>query len=214
MKIEKDGLSQQPQKILDSILNGEENCPSCLEFLPEKATECPSCGILLSNFKRVSLEKRVKISTPTLGHLSSYQCVDLENRWAKVMASYSQREVHDQFLQFCYQLRALSYVVFKYSQLLKIDPSDDVAEYMLKRTRILAEQTHATDTDELLTDYLWSSGVLRLFGYTLYLTILVGLMIDACVVTHVLDLRYLVFGTALIASGLVAQQLIRRVYRY
>ena len=213
MKLGQDGLSQQPQITREMLLPKVENCPSCLEFLPENATECASCGILLSNFKRVSLEKRIKITIPALMHLNSYECEALEREWDKVLASYSSREVHDRFLNYCYQRRALPYVVHQYQQLLAKDVSDDLAEFMMKRARVLGENTVTPETDESRDDYLWNPSILRTFKYILYFMFFVGIFYIVFTIGRGFEAVQTIFAALLMGTSIGTLRILRRQYK-
>lgn len=183
MKIMEDKLTQSGLPLPNALDNTEEHCPSCLEVLPARAVECSFCHIVISHFKRASLEARLKTTVPGLSHLSAIACEELEQAWRKTEALYADSETHHHFLHICYRHKALSYAVKKYNELLEKNPMDDVAEVMRKRAVVLAQSTvpDKPSAAAVSASELEFSGnqqhIMRYFNYVMTLSLVSGVVI-------------------------------------
>lgn len=117
-----------------------EHCPSCYETLKPQAIECDSCGVVLSHFQKVAIEKRLKLTIGGLSHLTSSECMELEKAWQKIEAVYYDSSLHDQFLHLCLRLKSLPYAVKKYQDRLGKDSLDEIAATMRTRASLLVSE--------------------------------------------------------------------------
>lgn len=165
-----DNLLQKPMPVSQLVM---EHCPSCYETLKAGATDCTSCGIVLSHFYRVATEKRLKLTIGGLYHLTSTECVEIETAWSKVENFYYDSNLHSQFLYLCFRLKSLPYAVKKYNDRLLKDSLDDIASTMKLRAMTLASESlpgKAIESDWMPT----------LLTRTLLRTMIVMLVIGVC----------------------------------
>lgn len=181
MKITEDRLSQTTL----SALISEENCPSCLQSVPLRAVECPSCNVVIESFKRVALERRMKATIPGLTHLTSQECEELDYAWRKVEGLYIDTEMHHQFLHLCYQFKSLSYAVKKYSERLERSHLDETADIMRRRALVLVHESiplhmsaasaPTAEQKDVMSEV--QRGFLRFFNYIMATSLLCGVFI-------------------------------------
>jgi hypothetical protein len=176
MKITEDRLSQN----VLGLLSEHENCPSCLEFIPPQAKECPSCNVVIEQFNRAALERRTKIMIPGLAHLSARQCEELDQAWRKVEALYIDTEIHHQFLHMCYRLKSVPFAVKKYTERLERNYLDETADMMRKSAVVLLQETLTTRAPAVLERPVVPEahrGFLRLFNYVMGMSLVGGVVI-------------------------------------
>jgi hypothetical protein len=225
MKFTEDRLSQnvlaskshlQRDLLNDSVLESlisHENCPSCLEFLPVEAAECPSCNIVVAQFNRMALERRTKVTIAGLTHLTSVQCEDLDKAWRKVESVYHDSEIHHQFLHLCYQFKAVPYAVKKYSERLEKSYLDDTADMMRKSAVVLLQESLVVRPAAVL-DRPAIPGVersfLRLFNYVMGMSLIGGVVI--LLVSGLTQSKLFFFGLGmfLILSSIMTLLFVRR----
>lgn len=150
-----------------------DHCPSCYETLKAGATDCSSCGIVLSHFHKVSTEKRLKLTIGGLYHLTSNECVEIESAWSKVESFYYDSNLHSQFLYLCFRLKSLPYAVKKYNDRLLEDSLDDIASTMKMRAMTLASESLPAKS----IDSGWGPSILML---ALVRTMMVVLVMGVC----------------------------------
>ncbi len=155
-----------------SFLDDVECCPACLVPLSGPYDDCSSCGVVISQFKRVSLEKRLKLTVAGLYHLSSFDCETLEASWQRVEAVYYDSEAHNQFIHLCYKFKSLPYAAKKYSERLAKNPQDDIADTMKKRVLVLSQEFLPQSTTKTLPESAMTRSLMKVFN-----VILVGAMI-------------------------------------
>lgn len=130
-----DSLLQDPSSLV------MDYCPSCYETLKEGASDCSSCGVVISHFQRMATEKKIKLTIGGLYHLTSAECMELESTWAQLEAVYYDSRLHSQFLFLCFKLKSLPYAVKKYNDRLLNDSLDDIALTMKNRAMMLASES-------------------------------------------------------------------------
>ena len=176
-----DKLSQNAFPLNENLT--EEHCPSCLETLPARASECPSCHVVIAHFKRLSVEARMKTTVPALSHLTTNQCEELDLAWRKAEAFYIDSEIHHQFLHICYRHKALSFAVKKYTELLEKNYMDEIADVMRRRAVVLAQSTFPekpSAADTKASEIQWASSeqyFMRYFNYAMGLCLVSGIFI-------------------------------------
>lgn len=189
----------------------DEHCPSCLESLPLKVTECPACGIVLANFKRVSLEKKMKATVPGIHHLSSHVCEELNTAWKKLEAVYRDTELHHQFIHLCYKHRALPFAIKMYSDRLLEEPSDEVADLMRKRVLVLAQESLPTRVKNHKPQYEdHSLMIMRLFQLVFSVGCVIGLFFMMSSFFLGDTLYYFGLGVFILLSCLLSMFFIRK----
>lgn len=123
-------------------------CPSCLMEREAKATECPSCGIVFSQYYRWSKEKRTKLTISGIYHLNVSEIEALETGWKNVEMMYWDQQVHDKFLHMCLRLKSLPFAAHAYTERLKIFNDDDIAYLQLQKIVSLSRDWFGMETPE------------------------------------------------------------------
>jgi len=177
MKFTEDKLSQNVSQKQLSFQQDVEACPSCLEPLDPGQSDCSSCGVVISQFKRVSLEKRLKLTVAGLYHLSSYDCEMLEAAWHKVETLYYDSESHNQFIHLCYKYKSLPFAIKKYTDRLALTPHDDIADTMRKRVLVLSQEFMPQAVTKTLPASVVSKSIFRLFNSILVFAMVAGVFI-------------------------------------
>ena len=177
MKSTEDKLSQNFRPKQMTLGEDIVSCPSCLEVLEEGRDDCFSCGIVISQFKRVALEKRLKLTVGGLYHLTSFDCEALEAAWAKVEAVYYDTESHNQFIHLCYRFKSLPFAAKRYSERLAANPQDDTADLMRKRVMVLSQESLPEAATRTLPRSPITASLMRFFSATLVMGIIGGVVV-------------------------------------
>jgi len=195
-------------------LDEDVSCPSCLAILNGEPEECTSCGVVISHFKRVSLEKRLKLTVAGLYHLSSFDCEALETAWQKVEAAYYDTEVHNQFIHLCYRFKSLPYAVKKYAQRVAVDPLDDIADMMKKRVLILAQESLPEAQTKELPPTMITRSLMRFFTAILSFSLIGGvfMLLISALTQH--KLYFFGLGLFIVVSSLLSLLFMRRQFSH
>jgi len=200
------------QSIDDLVL---DHCPSCYQTLKPKAVECMSCGIVLENYRRSHIEKKLKHTIGGLYHLTSEECIQLEKTWAKIETVYYDQNLHNQFLHACLRLKSLPYAVKKYQGRLNRDSLDEIASIMKNRAMLLASESLPTTAAKGET---WAPPIL---AQALLRTLIVVLIVGTCAgsvlmlisALTVQKLFFFALGSFLTASCLLSAMSLLRIQR-
>ncbi len=115
----------------DASARGEtEPCPKCAKPVALGASECGSCGVMISKARDVAAaggEPRLPAATPML-----------ESLWKKVIADYGDPALHAEFVRLAEKERALPYAAAQYAQMLKLMPTDEVTQSKVREVQALA----------------------------------------------------------------------------
>lgn len=178
MKFTEDKQSQNFRPKQMSFAMETVSCPSCLDVLLDpKRDDCPSCGIVISQFKRVSLEKRLKLTVGGLYHLSSFDCEALEAAWRRVEIAYYDSESHNQFIHMCYRLKSLPYAAKKYTERMEMIPDDETADVMRKRVLLLSQESLPGSVTKTLPATAVTASLMRIFNAILVMGMIGGLVV-------------------------------------
>lgn len=211
MKFTEDKQFQNlPQKQL-GFQDGLAGCPSCLEPLVENRDDCPSCGVVVAQFKRVSLEKRLKLTVAGLYHLSSFDCEALEQAWLRVEAVYFDTESHNQFIHMCYKFKSLPYAAKKYMERLAVNPQDDIADIMRKRVLVLSQEfvPSMTSAKSLPTPVVTRS-LMRMFNAILVFAMIAGVFIVLISALTTSKMYFFGLGLFIVVSSLMSLLFMKR----
>jgi hypothetical protein len=179
-------------------------CPACLEPLSGGRDDCPSCGIVISQFKRVSLEKRLKLTVAGLYHLSSFDCEALEAAWHKVELMYYDTESHNQFIHMCYKFKSLPYAAKKYVERLALDPNDDIADLMRKRILMLSQEFMPAQATKTLPPSVVTKSLMKLFNTILIFAMIAGVFIVLISALTASKMYFFGLGLFIILSSLMS----------
>ncbi|MES2965758.1 MAG: hypothetical protein V4760_17890 [Bdellovibrionota bacterium] len=120
-------------------------CPKCGSRNDARASECTSCGILISRF-RPGEEAKVVVEIEMAGKL------ELVTLWDEVAADYRNMTRHEAFIRACYDASCLAFASQKYARVLAGAPEEEIARAMRKRIIGLASAKFETgSTDEMKT---------------------------------------------------------------
>ena len=109
------------------------NCPACGKEMVAGHSECFSCGVIVNRFKSVQTLRSAKEAVGGIDHLSQEEFRRLDRNWKKVIVNYHDQNSHKEFIQLCYEHRALPFAVHHYSGMLEIDKDDDIAFTMRRQ---------------------------------------------------------------------------------
>lgn len=212
MNFMEDKLSQKNRSTLTETKQAfdVDYCPSCLTPVSESAVECSSCNVIISQFKRVSFEKRLKMTIGGLYHLTSYDCEELEKAWTKVESAFYDTEIHHQFMHMCYKMRSLPFAVKKYSDRLETNPGDDVADVMRRRVMLLAQESLPAAEMKVLPPSLTTASLMRLFTAMLGMGTLSGVLLLFIAAFTSSKMYYFGLGMFLIVSTIMSLLMMRR----
>ncbi|MCB0413017.1 MAG: hypothetical protein KDD50_01705 [Bdellovibrionales bacterium] len=102
-------------------------CPKCDTKYVVGQPECFRCGLILS--KSTAQERGTLISaTP-----------ELKQDWLKLITNFTNIELHNGFIERALKEKNLKYAAYRYGQLKKITPDDDITQEMLDRITKLTE---------------------------------------------------------------------------
>jgi hypothetical protein len=181
-----------------------DGCPACLEPLSADRDDCPSCGVVISQFKRVSLEKRLKLTVAGLYHLSSFDCEALEAAWHKVELLYYDTESHNQFIHMCYKYKSLPYAAKKYVERLALDPTDDIADLMRKRVLMLSQEFMPTQASKTVPESVVTKSLFKLFNTILIFAMIAGVFIVLVSALTASKMYFFGLGLFIILSSLMS----------
>ena len=108
-----------PEKVVNIEPEVEQKpfqCPKCEEPYAGGETQCGSCGIIFDKFEEVKEKRKEPPATR-----------ELKERWDRVVESYELFHVHEDFIAAAQMEQALTFALFKYKQILEVNPSDDFA---------------------------------------------------------------------------------------
>jgi hypothetical protein len=108
-----------------------EPCPKCFKPNTLSASECSSCGVLLSKARASELaftEPGVPPHSP-----------QLEAAWKKVIADFNDESLHIEFMKMAERERALPYAAAQYGQMQKLMPTDEVTKRKIAEIQALAD---------------------------------------------------------------------------
>ncbi len=111
------------------------HCPKCSQLKPQRADECPSCGVFASKFEELQ-----KVESPSLFELNQY--------WQKVILDFNSDQLHQDFLNRCQKKMALNFAFKKYSDLQKSMGFDSACEKYMKQIELRLEQQFYAPMDE------------------------------------------------------------------
>lgn len=106
---------------------GFTECPKCTHLKPHNQDECPSCGVYASRYEALQ-----KVESPEL--------FELNQMWQKVVESFDQDELHQDFLNKCQKKMALSFAFKKYSDLQKTVSFDSLCERYMKQIELRLDE--------------------------------------------------------------------------
>ena len=110
-----------------AINHNFSNCPKCTNLMPLNAKECPTCGIFIDKYQKISQSE-----SPTLFAINQL--------WEAVLLDFNIDQNHQNFLNFCQKKLALNFAFQKYSDLRKSMSFDLLCEKYLKQIEIRLEQ--------------------------------------------------------------------------
>lgn len=202
--------AQEPS-LSDLVL---EHCPACYQTLKPKALDCSACGIVLENYRRVSVERRLKHTIGGLYHLTIDECLQLEKAWTKIESLYYDQNLHNQFLHMCLRQKSLPFAVKKYKNRLDLNSYDEIAMIMKNRALVLASESLPAVT----SGEAWVPPILAL---ALFRTLIVFLIIGTCAGSVIMlisalttqKLFFFMLGAFLTATCLLSAMSLRRLHK-
>jgi hypothetical protein len=210
MKFTEDKLSQNlPPKQL-TFLDEMVSCPSCLEILEGDRETCKACGVVIAQFKRVALEKRLKHTVAGLYHLSSTDCETLEKAWQKVESVYHDTELHNQFIHLCYRYKSMPFAAKKYGNQLEINPQDDIAELMKRRVLLLCQDSIPELATKTLPPSTITHSLMRIFSSILVFGMIGGVFLLLISALTQSKMYFFGLGLFIIISSLMSLLFMRR----
>jgi hypothetical protein len=120
-------------------------CPKCGVKNDARASECSSCGILISKYRPGESEK-------IIGEIEMAGRLELVTLWDEVAADYRNQARHEAFVKACYDAGCLPFASQKYARVLAGAPTEEIARAMRKRIIGLASAKFETsNVDEQKT---------------------------------------------------------------
>jgi hypothetical protein len=109
------------------------NCPACGKEMIPNHDECFSCGVVVKRYKeRVELQKSHE-EIGGISHLTAPEIKALDRKWKQVVVNYFDQSEHMGFIRLCQKQGALPFAIHQYSQILKVNKEDDIAQLMQRR---------------------------------------------------------------------------------
>lgn len=112
-------------------------CPKCGAKNEARASECGSCGVLISKFRPGEAEK-------IIGEIEMAGRLELVNLWEEVASDYRNTARHEAFVRACYDAGCLPFASQKYARVLAGAPTEEIARSMRKRIVGLASAKFET----------------------------------------------------------------------
>lgn len=129
------------------------NCPKCQTRYKHGQKECFTCGVVFERWAKVMEDG------PRAQPL-------VEKRWQTLLESYSNREIHQEFISLCQKMDELPYALSKYSLILSLQPNDFIAKDMQKQLSALltfkAERSNMSSG--FFSQMRWSTSLFILCG--------------------------------------------------
>ena len=137
------------------MLGNTFSCPRCHTENIKGSIDCQGCGIVFAKYAtKQSNVQEAQQRQETLSSLKDQRSrpdefpspiqttnsVDsqLQDLWNKVIEDYSNKEVHENFVNKAIQLNNLTYASQQYHNILSSHPHEEIAETMQKRITFLA----------------------------------------------------------------------------
>ncbi len=157
-------------------------CPRCHTENTKGSIDCHACGIVFSKYSikqsntQQAQQRQQDFSSlkdqtsrpdefPSPIQKTNSANLQLQELWQKVMENYSDKDVHEQFINKAIQLDSLTYASEQYHNILSSHPHEEVAEKMQKRITFLAmtimTPEHATEPEGF---HLGISGIITILG--------------------------------------------------
>lgn len=101
-------------------------CPKCFKPIHVRASECPSCGVVISKMKDLAFQEGSPSHSEALGTL-----------WRKLIADYGNEALHAEFMRLAQRERNLPFAGAQYAQMLKLMPSDETTKKRVREVQAL-----------------------------------------------------------------------------
>jgi hypothetical protein len=110
-----------------TVTKNSEPCPKCFKLVSPSTSECPHCGVLINKMKELAFTEDGVPRSEALGRA-----------WKKVIADYSNEELHADFMRQCQGESNLGFAAGQYSQILKLMSTDEMTRKRLGEVQALA----------------------------------------------------------------------------
>lgn len=102
-----------------------KTCPKCGGKNALTATECAHCLVILSKAQILSNNEPQGVRA----------LPSLVRKWQEVLGDFENEQLHVQFIEDCRQAQALSYAIYRYRQMLEVQPQDLLAKKFYARAQ-------------------------------------------------------------------------------
>lgn len=138
-------MDEYQMEFVTGLGESYQNCPACgKEMIPEH-DECFACGVVVGRYQERLKYTTTRSEVGGIEHLDNHQLKDLDKKWKQVVLNYHDSSEHMTFIQLCQKKKALPFAIHQYTELLKINPEDDIASVMRRRALSFLSVNFVTD---------------------------------------------------------------------
>lgn len=99
-------------------------CPKCGGKNAINATECVHCQVIFAKMQNLAGQDQGVRALPSL-----------VRKWQEVLGDFENDSLHTQFIEDCRKAQALAYAIYRYRQMLEVQPQDEIAKKMLAQAQ-------------------------------------------------------------------------------